>query len=151
MKDTDPQISRLLRLKRFERPPEGYFEDFLAEFQKRQRLEAMNVSWWERCRESIETVFERVQVPGYAYATVGLFAVAMGAWILSSDEVGTAGGSALAAETAPVPGLRLDLTSGTQEVLPAPVTIPQQRLVGTLPPHYVLQKAPAAQSDPFTF
>lgn len=151
MKDTDPQISRLLRLKRYEQPPEGFYEDFLLEFQKRQRVEAMKVTWWERLRESVESVFDRVQVPGYAYATVGLFAVAMGAWILSSDEVGSSGGSALVAEAAGAPQLRLDLTSEAAEVLPAPVTIPQQRFVGTLPPQYVLQKAPSAQSDPFSF
>jgi hypothetical protein len=151
MKNTDPEISRLLRLKRYEQPPEGFYEDFLLEFQKRQRLAGMNVSWWERCRETVDAFFDRVQVPGYAYATVGLFAVAMGAWIMSSEEVGLAGQGTLVAEAAPAPGLRFDLTSAASEVLPAPVTIPQQRFVGTLPPHYVLQKAPAAQSDPFSF
>jgi len=35
-------IPRLLRLKRYETPPEGYFENFLSEFQLRQRAEVIH-------------------------------------------------------------------------------------------------------------
>ncbi len=33
----DDEIRRLLRLKRYEQPPPGYFENFLHEFRRRQR------------------------------------------------------------------------------------------------------------------
>lgn len=39
--EQNESVSRLLRLKRYEQPPPGYFEDFLAEFQSRQRAEVI--------------------------------------------------------------------------------------------------------------
>ncbi|MFM8364526.1 MAG: hypothetical protein ACKOAS_05170 [Verrucomicrobiota bacterium] len=47
-------ISKLLRLKRYEKPPEGYFEDFLSEFQLRQRAEVIHrpffrIAWDRLC------------------------------------------------------------------------------------------------------
>lgn len=47
-------ISKLLRLKRYEKPPEGYFEDFLAEFQLKQRAEVIHrpffrIAWDRLC------------------------------------------------------------------------------------------------------
>lgn len=40
----DSDLSKLIRLKRYEQPPESYFEDFLREFQKRQRAELLRKS-----------------------------------------------------------------------------------------------------------
>jgi len=53
MSDSDlSDVQKLLRLKRYERPPEGYYEDFLLEFQHRQRAEMLRRSafslWTER-------------------------------------------------------------------------------------------------------
>jgi len=53
MSDSDlSNVQKLLRLKRYERPPEGYYEDFLLEFQHRQRAEMLRRSafslWTER-------------------------------------------------------------------------------------------------------
>ncbi|MBK1825990.1 hypothetical protein [Haloferula rosea] len=41
MKLSDQEIGNLLSLKRHERPPEGYMDDFLREFHQRRREEAM--------------------------------------------------------------------------------------------------------------
>ncbi|WP_411847460.1 hypothetical protein AAFN60_09165 [Roseibacillus persicicus] len=44
-------LQRLLRLKNYEQPVDGYFEDFLDEFHRRQRAEAVSgkgVSLWTR-------------------------------------------------------------------------------------------------------
>ena len=43
----DNEISRLLRLKRYEQPPPGYFEDFLHEFHRRQRDELLRQPLWQ--------------------------------------------------------------------------------------------------------
>lgn len=41
MKLSDQEIGNLLALKRHERPPEGYMDDFLREFHQRRREEAL--------------------------------------------------------------------------------------------------------------
>ncbi len=46
MNNQPPDIQKLLRLKRHERPPEGFVDDFLGEFHRRQRLDAQKVSAW---------------------------------------------------------------------------------------------------------
>jgi hypothetical protein len=51
MPDPTPDIEKLLRLKRHERPPEGYFEAFVAEFRERQRAELLKVSAFQLARE----------------------------------------------------------------------------------------------------
>ena len=42
----DNEIARLLRLKRYEQPPPGYFENFLHEFHRRQRDEMLRQPLW---------------------------------------------------------------------------------------------------------
>src|SRR5206468_12702577 len=42
----DDKIARLLRLKRYEQPPSGYFENFLQEFRRRRRDELLRQSRW---------------------------------------------------------------------------------------------------------
>jgi hypothetical protein len=50
----DHEITKLLRLKRYEQPPPGYFEDFLHEFHRRQRDDLLREPLWRVC-------FNRVQ------------------------------------------------------------------------------------------
>jgi len=150
----EEQISRLLRFKKYELPPPAYHENFLLEFQRRQRVESMRPNWWERFKGSVEDFVDRVRVPGYAYATVGLFAIATGAWILSSDEIGNAGDFAMAQSSAvisPAAEMRMDISSTPPAALPNPVNIPGQRFVGTLPPRYLLQSRPSGENEPFSF
>jgi hypothetical protein len=53
----DDHITQLLRLKRYERPPPGYFENFLHEFRRRQRerdellRQPLWQKWFERVRD----------------------------------------------------------------------------------------------------
>jgi len=48
----DTDIQRLIRLKKYEQPPEGFVDDFLVNFHHRQRREILNNSatslFWER-------------------------------------------------------------------------------------------------------
>lgn len=66
----EQQVQRLLRLKRFEQPPPGYFDQALQEFHRRQRAELLRRSafriWWERTASGLFTL----RVPNYAYAAV---------------------------------------------------------------------------------
>src|ERR1700704_760235 len=45
----DNEIGRLLRLKKYEQPPPGYFENFLHEFHRRQRDELVREPLWRIC------------------------------------------------------------------------------------------------------
>ena len=45
------EIARLLRLKRYEQPPPGYFESFLSEFRRGQRHELLRQPVWSICFE----------------------------------------------------------------------------------------------------
>ena len=51
----DSEIARLLRLKRYEQPPPGYFENFLHEFHRRQRNELLRQPLWRICLERAHT------------------------------------------------------------------------------------------------
>ena len=45
----DNEITKLLRLKRYEQPVPGYFENFLHEFHRRQRDELLRQPLWRIC------------------------------------------------------------------------------------------------------
>ena len=42
----EDQIGKLLRLKKYEQPPPGYFDNFLHEFHRRQRDELLKEPVW---------------------------------------------------------------------------------------------------------
>lgn len=144
--DEFTQLQKLLRLKQYEKPDTEYFEDFLLEFQRRQRAGLLHRSLWQKLSDRLEDLIGPVRVPSYAYATMGLLAVAVSAWILSVDEIG---GSMAAAPPEPASALRLDVNPPAEFFRPA--TIPSRQLVGTLPPHYDLQSRPSSQHEPYSF
>ena len=45
----DNEITKLLRLKKYEQPPVGYFENFLHEFHRRQRDDLLRQPLWRIC------------------------------------------------------------------------------------------------------
>src|SRR2546421_7075079 len=45
----DNEITKLLRLKRYEQPSAGYFENFIHEFHRRQRDELLRQPLWRIC------------------------------------------------------------------------------------------------------
>lgn len=68
------QVQKLLRLKRYEQPRPGYHEDFLREFQSRQRSDILRRPLRELIWERIEGLVPTFHVPGYAYgAAMALF------------------------------------------------------------------------------
>jgi hypothetical protein len=68
MPDEPDEISRLLRLKRYEQPPPEYFENFLAEFHRRQRAELLREPLWRIAVERIAAFFSEHAAGRYAYA-----------------------------------------------------------------------------------
>src|ERR1043166_10327141 len=47
----DNEIAKLLRLKRYEQPPPGYYENFLHEFHRRHRDELLRQPLWRICMD----------------------------------------------------------------------------------------------------
>ena len=50
----DRDIATLLRLKRYEQPPPGYFDNFLHEFHRRQRAELLKQPVWRIALQRVQ-------------------------------------------------------------------------------------------------
>ena len=60
-------IQKLLRLKRYEQPRPEYFQDFLEEFQRRQRTELLKRSLWRIACDRTNAFVGHFSLPQYAY------------------------------------------------------------------------------------
>ena len=57
------EIGKLLRLKKFEQPPPGYFENFLHEFHRRQRDELLRQPVWSVLWQRLSDSLFRLNIP----------------------------------------------------------------------------------------
>ena len=72
MEDENKELQILLRLKKYEKPPQGfeeYGERFLREFHRRQRWEETRTNGWMDLWSRFSGYLENLTVPRYAYAT----------------------------------------------------------------------------------
>lgn len=81
----EKQLQALLRLKRYEQPPPGYFDDLLSNIQKRQREEMLRRPAWRLAIERVKTLLESFRVDwryvgtmaGILLTGIGLIQIAM--------------------------------------------------------------------------
>jgi hypothetical protein len=155
----EKQLQKLIRIKRFEQPPPGYFDRALIEFHRRQREELLRRSatsiWWERFTSSLWNF----RVPSYAYGAVfGLFVVGAsiigsGLWIPYKDtnriavisESTAQGTSARLALNGNLDWSKFDHSASSPKVVP--VVGPSQ----TALPRYVLDGRPVSYKASFSF
>ena len=139
----NPDVHRLLRLKRYEHPTPDYFERFLDEFQERQRAELLRQPTWKLLWERVLNAFPDFHVPRLAYASVGMAAVVLSTFIMVSQQEETSSGAMLA----------LNDPRPTVNVLPAgqgDIRLPSSSR-SEFPPHYVLEARPVSYESPYSF
>lgn len=82
MKPSVEQIESLLALKRYERPEEGYWQDFLGEFHHRQRQQAVANTGMAGLWNRVTTWFSDVKPSGWAYGAGLAYATAIIALVM---------------------------------------------------------------------
>ena len=68
-------MHKIIKLKRYEQPPEGYYEDFLREFHRRQRAELLKPSLSALIMERLSGLIPELRVPAMAFAGAAAVAV----------------------------------------------------------------------------
>src|SRR5437660_12925405 len=79
----DNEITKLLRLKRYEQPSPGYFENFLHEFHRRQRDELLRQPLWRICLDRAHDLMLRLNVPALGSYPAAVTAALVCATVIS--------------------------------------------------------------------
>ena len=167
----DQTLSTLLRLKRFEQPPPGYFDDFLHEFQSRQRKELLRRPAWSLAWDRLEAFwFHTFTVARLSYATASL-AVLCIAGALTFNMLQNPGSSVRAsAEILAANATHAPVVQPAMQVASAPrartinaalspqIRIPEGMLDASVAPvasgqhpRYILDTRPVSYEPPFSF
>ncbi|MEO8205290.1 MAG: hypothetical protein ABI615_03860 [Chthoniobacterales bacterium] len=144
-------IQKLLRLKRYEQPPQGYNERFLAEFQRRQRATLMKRSPWENFVSGISEHFSQFHVGPLAYAaTIAVAAVFSFQFLSQSPDSAPVAANNAPAASAPVASYIPQASSPSRVTIPAnAVSMPVSGKFS--PTQYVLESHPVSHEHPFAF
>ena len=160
----DNEIARLLRLKRFEQPPPGYFDNFLHEFHRRQRDELLRQPLWRICLERAHDFMFRLDVRSLASYPAAVAAVLVCAAVISLKIYQQPEPAQVALQSPPT--LSMPVSDEGEWTLASPVatrifrTQPlrnfdqraqtHSRSRGT-PPRYVLDSVPVSYESSFRF
>ena len=158
---SETEIQNLLKLKRYEQPPQEYYEQFLRDFQHRQRAELIRKPLLDIALHRIQAFFSEPLFSQLAYAgataAVLLVAGVASAKIMSTGSAESSAPMALAS-VAPVrhsvPAQSYMGLVESQIRLADWTTLPSQpvsaRVRGTNP-HYVIDSRPVSYEPPSSF
>jgi len=158
------ELQKLLRIKRFEQPPTGYFDRALIELHQRQREELLRRSatliWWER----FVCGLWKFRVPSYAYgAALGVFVVVVtivgsGLWAPYKDATDSSANRVVVSgpEAQEVVANRLSLGgnldwSKFHQTASSPKVVPVIGPSQTALPRYILDGRPLSYKASFSF
>ena len=160
----DSEIARLLRLKRYEQPPPGYFENFLHEFHRRQRDELLRQPLWRTCMERTHDWVLQFDVRSLVSYPAAVAAVVVCVAVISlkiyqepeTAKVALQNPSALSAPANAEGGWTLASPVATRILRTQPLRIFDERaqthfLNSGTPTRYVLDSVPVSYEPTFTF
>src|ERR1700758_2597339 len=154
------EIARLLRLKRYEQPPPGYFENFLHEFHRRQRDELLRQPLWRICLERAHTFMLGLDVRWVASYPAAVTAVLVCAAVISL-KIYQQPGSAVALQSPPAISTPVSAEDEWNLASPVSMQILRTQPVRSFnesaqthraaPPRYVLDSVPVSYEPTFRF
>jgi hypothetical protein len=157
------EIGQLLRLKKFEQPPPGYFENFLHEFHRRQRDELLREPLWSVIWQRLSRPFFQLNFPSLTSYPAAVAAVLVCAAVLSLKVYQT-GNDVVVNPQPPEPAVVIAPVDNF--TLNSPVTLATRSLGPDLsrqidesaythraqtPPRYVLDRLPVSYEPSFNF
>jgi hypothetical protein len=163
------EIGKLLRLKKFEQPPPGYFEDFLHEFHRRQRDALLREPLWSVVWQRVSRSFFHLSFPSLTSYPAAVAAVLVCAAVVSLkiyQAPPQSGGDYALNAASTESALAVSATPADDFTLNSPVTLAARSLGPDLsrqidesaythraqtPPRYVLDRLPVSYEPSFNF
>ncbi len=158
-------IGKLLRMKRHEQPPPGYFDNFLHEFHRRQRAELLREPLWRITLRRAQDFMLNLNVPSLTSYPAAATALIVMAAVLSLKMAQTPETPNLAAVSVTEQESAVRATGDSAWSLSSPVSmrtlddaavfrtasenVPTRR--SAAPPRYVLDSTPVSYEASFRF
>ncbi len=150
------EISRLLRLKRYEQPSPEYVEGFVRDFHRRQRAEMLRQPLWRIAMDRAGTFFGPPKWDWYGYAAATAAAVVLflgvsnfdfrgqgtGAQASASIQPASAAPNAATAASVPAPGMEKQLPTNLQTASSESRTERPRYVIDTRPVSYPVNEPP---------
>ena len=166
---SDEEIGKLLRIKRHEQPPPGYYESFLHEFHRRQRAELLKQPLWRIALQRVHDFMFQVNMGSLTSYPVAAAAVLVCAAVLTVNvnraPDGLNSGATVAVVQQQMTPVAADIDDGPALSLSAPVASTRpvrsqtfrmpdrtpQTHGGAATPRYVLDSTPVSYEASLRF